>query len=60
MRTRRDSHDVDLGHTAPAEELIGWNVSFIPVRPEDAARRDFADALEKHRKNLEELLKGLR
>jgi len=58
MRQRKENHanrDIELAMTL--DDLVVWNGPRNQIKPEDEARRDFAESWEKHRKALEDLLR---
>jgi hypothetical protein len=60
MRTRRENHPtVDVEQGLPLDDCVVWNSSSSATEPEEEAKKDFAESLEKQRKALEELLKKM-
>jgi hypothetical protein len=57
MRTRKDSqrsHDIE--QALPMEDCLVWESPQANTKPEDEAKKDFAESLEKQRRALQELV----
>jgi hypothetical protein len=60
MKERKENHtDRELEQAMILDEMVVWNGPRNQIKPEDEAKRDFAESWEKHRKALEEVLRDI-